>query len=175
VDRRAGVGEQEPAARDVVVEYLADVIGPPGVQRHAETWLERLHGRACLEVGDVIGERNAQHGRPGFLVHELDRTDRLGVVADPGLDLGHPPDFTWFHSVVNHRVDLRRIERKRPLPWRLLNLPFAGGEGLGARQEAAGDAREIDGGQGLDGVVHGWFLVFCEMGGLVNSGGHNKV
>jgi hypothetical protein len=82
-DRRARVGEEKPPALVVVAEHLGDPVGPACEQLGRESRLECLHRSACLEPGDAIGERHAQHCRPRSFVPRLDDADRFDVQANP--------------------------------------------------------------------------------------------
>ena len=82
-DRGAGVPEEEPRALLVVAEDLGDAVGIARGELGSEPRLERLHRRACLEPHDAVGDRHAQHRRPGAIVRRLDRAHRLDMRADP--------------------------------------------------------------------------------------------
>ena len=86
-DRRSRVAEKKPCSLRVVAEHLSDAVWPAGEKRGREPWLERLHRRARLEPRDTARDRHAQHRRPGPLVCDLDRTDRLDVRADPSFGI----------------------------------------------------------------------------------------
>ena len=82
-ERRARVGEEKPPPLVVVAEDLGDPVGPACEQLGREPRLECLYRSACLEPGDAVGERHAQHRRPRSFVRRLDDADRLDVRANP--------------------------------------------------------------------------------------------
>jgi hypothetical protein len=81
-NRRAGVGEEKPALV-VVAEDLGDPVGPACEQLGREPRFKRLHRSACLEPGNAVAERDAQHCRPGSFVRRLDDADWFYVRVNP--------------------------------------------------------------------------------------------
>src|SRR5207244_9150770 len=83
VDRRAGVGEEQPRSLLVVVEHLGNAVGPSGEELRGQPRLEGLHLGAGLEPGDAVGKGHSQHRRPRSLLGRLARRDRLDARTDP--------------------------------------------------------------------------------------------
>jgi hypothetical protein len=80
--RQPRVGERSHPRSSSWAEDLGDPVGPACEQLGREPRLECLHRSACLQPGDAVAERHAQHRRSGSSC-VAQCTDRFDVRASP--------------------------------------------------------------------------------------------